>query len=939
MIRIRALVAGALLGGCVATAAIAQTTGAIVGRVDVKTGGGLPMVLVEAKGPALQGSRTATTDGSGRYRLALLPPGAYDLTFTKQGFATETRKGVVVQLARDLTIDVALAATMEEQVLVTGEGQAIETGSSTLGANLDSRAIESIPTGRNYSSILRVAPGVSDDISSAANPSGDPDQTAISVYGSSGAENSYYIDGVNTTGIEYGFEGKKLNYEFIEAVDVKTGGYEAEYGKSTGGVVNVITKSGSNQFHGDVFGYYDADSLQSSAKATSSPTGTVASFTRQDFGFDVGGPIVKDKLWYFVAYDRVDNTTNRAQPVSGTEIPTDTTRDLASAKLTWQIAANHQLQFTYFQDPQTNSGAIIDGNHTLNGTPPTYLGDQKFGGEDYAIRYQGILGPRWILTAQAARHGEQNSQLPATSAGNQIQYRDAGNNFAQTGGFGLIQTKDFSRDMLTVAASAAYGPHEIKFGGEYEEENADVVKRMSGGQRVDVVANTVNPLLPIYVHNYWTTPNATVANAPVSQLNASPKHKITSLFVQDGWAVRSDLTWNFGLRWDRQQIIDASGVAQIDLRDDFAPRLGFAWDPTHDHKSKVFASFGYYYEQLPMDLVIRSFSYERQPRIVNYDPVSVTPDANAESAYGTPSAILGGFTEPSDPHLKGQYLSEFILGGEREFAPDWVIGAKGIYREYRRVIEDFLCVNDGTYCIGNPGHGIMKQIFTLDYSTTYAAPKPKRQYKGIQIDVTKRFSKNWQMLASYVWSKLDGNFDGEFAPFTNVGADPNISAAYDYYDFFTNGSDLTKITNNGALSNDRRHQFKFAGVYVTPVKLQIGWFAYWRTGTPLSRYGYSDAYGRYEFFLTNRGSEGRNPDDYEADLHLAYPLEIKKKVTINFMLDVFSLLDAQRPVLLDQRWGFQEADNASPTPVNPSYGDPILRTRPRAARLGLRVSF
>ena len=233
----------------------------------------------------------------------------------------------------------------------------------------------------------------------------------------------------------------------------------------------------------------------------------------------------------------------------------------------------------------------------------------------------------------------------------------------------------------------------------------------------------------------------------------------------------------------------------------------------------------------------------------------------------------------------------------------------------------------------------MKEIFTLDYSTTFPSPKPERTYKAVQVDVTKRFSKNWQMLASYVYSKLDGNFDGEYAPFTNVGADPNISAAYDYYDFFTNGSDLTKITNTGNLSNDRRHQFKFSAAYTTPVNLQIGVFAYWRTGTPLTRFGYSDAYGRYEFFLTERGAEGRNPDDYEIDLHLNYPLEIKKKVTLNFLLDVFSLLNAQQPVLLDQRWGFAEADNASPTPVNPTYGEPILRTRPRALRFGLRVSF
>ena len=765
------------------------------------------------------------------------------------------------------------------------------------------------------------------------------------MYGSSGAENAFYIDGVNTTGVEYGFQGKELNYEFIEAVDVKTGGYEAEHGKSTGGIINVITKSGSNQFHGDVFGYYDADGLQSSTDATVSPNGTVTGFTRQDFGFDVGGYFVKDKLWFFVAYDRVDNTTTTRLPdtvppaLIGTEVDSKSKRDLAAAKLTWQVNANHQLQLTYFQDPRDDTGAINDANHTLNGTPTTYEGLQSFGGSDYALRYQGILGPRWILTAQVARHDEKNSVEPATAAGDVIQYRDVAAGNVQTGGFGLIQTKDFSRDILTIDASASYGPHEIKFGGEYERESAEVVKRFSGGQQVDVAPNAVNPTLPIYIHSFWTTPTATLPSPPVSQLNASPEHKDTSLFVQDRWSIRSDLTLSFGLRWDRQQIIDASGTTQIDLKKDFAPRLGITWDPTKDGKTKVYGSFGWFYEQIPMDLVIRSYSYERQPIIVNYDPVSNTADPAAEADYGTPSAILGGFTEPSDPNLKGQYIQEFIVGGEREVARNLVVGAKAIYRSYERVIEDFLCLDGTAYCIGNPGHGIMTNISSFDDAlVTYPAPKPKRVYKALQVDVTKRFADNWQLLASYVWSKLDGNYDGEYSPFTNVGADPNISAAYDYFDFFTDGEDLTRITNRGALSNDRRHQLKVSGYYLTPVKLQVGASAYWRTGTPRTRYGYADDYRRYEYFLTQRGAEGRNPQDYEIDVHLGYPLAIKR-FTINFLLDIFSLLNAQRPVLLDQRWDFQEADNTSPTPTNPNYGEPILRTRPRAVRIGLRFSF
>jgi Carboxypeptidase regulatory-like domain/TonB-dependent Receptor Plug Domain len=917
----------------IATSAAAQTTGSIAGKVTDSSGASLPGVTVEAKSPALQGTRVALSDGRGDYRLTLLPPGLYAVSYKLEGFAPETRAGITVSLGKETTLDSALKPAASGEITVTAAAPVIDSASTGIGTNLGTRSIETLPTGRNYSSIAQVAPGVSSD----ANP-GNPDQNTISVYGSSGAENSFFIDGMNTTNVEYGFQGKELNFEFIREVNVKTGGYEAEFGRSTGGIINVITKSGGNAYTGDVFGYYDNDSWQSGAKpvVANTPTG----FRRNDAGVDVGGYLMKDKLWFFAAYDRVRNGVDNALPegpAAGTIVTSNSRRNLGSAKLTFNAAPNQSIVFTFLQDPRVDTGAINDNNHTLIGDPSTYLGRQDFGGRDYALRYDGSLASNWIFSASTARHREKNSVGPATAAGAGIQFRDTENNFFQTGGFGLIQDKKFDRKSLGGSATWYVHGNEIKGGLEFETEDADVMKAMSGGQQVDVIFNKANPSKPIYKHFYWTTPDATVGNAPVSALVASPRHKNTALYLQDRWAF-NNVTVNAGVRWDRQQIIDASGVTQIDMKKDYAPRLGIAWDPSGQHATKLFASYGRFYEQIPMDLVIRSFSYERQPRIINYSPTSTTPDANAEKDFETASAILGGFTEPSDPNIKNQYLTEYIVGGEREVMPDVAVGVKGIYRSYGRVIEDFLCVDDGTYCIGNPGEGIMKEIFTLDYSTTYAAPKPERKYKGVQFDVTKRYSHNWQAIASYIYSKLDGNYDGEYAPFTNVGADPNISAAYDYYDFFTNGSDLSKITNRGPLSNDRRHQFKVSGTYNTPYKLNVGFSAYWRSGTPLTRYGYSDAYGRYEFFLTERGAEGRTPSNYDADVHFGYPIALRG-TTVMLMLDVFNIFDTQRAVLIDQRWGFTEDDNKSPTPVNPGYGKPFLRTPPTSARVGVRITF
>ncbi len=918
----------------IAASAAAQTTGSIVGRVTDETGGVLPGVSVEARSTALQGSRTAVTDGTGAYRLELLPPGEYTVTFTLEGFANATHEQIAVSLGRDTTLPASLRASVAASITVTSDAPVVDTTTSTQGLNLNTRAILTLPTARNYAAVVQITPGVASD----ANPE-NTRQESVTVYGSTGAENVYYIDGVNTTGAEYGFQGKELNFEFIQAVDVKTGGYEAEFGRSTGGIINVITKSGGNELHGDLFAYHDDESQQSGAEAVASVAGTSRGFTREDFGIGLGGFLVKDKLWFFAAYDRVKNTFDTALPPGGPQegqvVRSTDDRDLGAAKLTYRLNDNQSLIATFFQDPRDDTGAINDASHTLNGDPLTYTGVRSFGGKDYAFRYEGILSASWLLTAQATRHQEENSVGPATSAGDVVQFRAVDDNFFQTGGFGLLQTKDFQRDGAGGSVTRYLTRHEVKFGLEHEKEQADVVRRFSGGQQVDVFGTDSGQ---VYSHFYWTTPTATVANAPVSALVASPEHKNTTAYLQDRWTVRPNLSLSLGVRWDRQEIIDAAGTKQIDLDQDYAPRLGFVWDPSAAGRAKLYGSYGRYYEQIPMDLVIRSFSFERQARIFNFSPTSTTPDAAAEAALGEESVIFGGFTEPSDPDLRNQYINEYLLGYEHEVRPDLALGIKAIYRDYGEVIEDFLCADDGTYCIGNPSQGIMREVFTLDYARTLPAPEPKRVYKGVQLDATKRFSQNWQALASYIYSKLEGNFDGLYAPFTNVGADPNISAAYDYFDFFTNGSDLTRITNDGPLSNDRRHQFKLSGLYVTPWKLSVGLSAYYRTGTPVTRYGYSDIYARYEFFLTRRGAEGRTPDNYEADLHLGYPLTVGP-VTFNFLVDVFNLLDAQRAVLLDQRWGFQEADNSSPIPVNPDYGKAVLRTPPRSYRLGLRVSF
>ncbi|HEY4641981.1 MAG TPA: TonB-dependent receptor, partial [Thermoanaerobaculia bacterium] len=404
----------------------AQTTGSISGHVTDTSGATLPGVTVEATSAALQGVRAATSDINGLYRLPLLPPGSYTVAFTLSGFGQKKQAAVSVLLGKETAVDAVLTPAMTESITVGSFAPPIDTSSNTLGTNLNATQIETLPTARNYSSVAQITPGVSID----AIQTDDKQTPSITVYGSSGAENAFYVDGVNTTNSEYGFQGKELNFEFIEAMEVKTGGYEAEYGRATGGIINVITKSGSNQMHGDVFGYDTSDSLQTSSHSVAGPT--PGGFTRKDYGVDVGGFIVRDKLWFFGAYDQVRNTQSNILlqgPLGGDAVTSPSHRNLGSAKLTYSYNPSHTFVATFLQDPRIDGGAIDDANHKLTGDAITFLGQQNFGGRDYALRYDGIVSNTWLFSAQGSRHKENNSVGPATAAGDAIEYIDTRHNF------------------------------------------------------------------------------------------------------------------------------------------------------------------------------------------------------------------------------------------------------------------------------------------------------------------------------------------------------------------------------------------------------------------------------------------------------------------------------------------------------------------------------
>jgi outer membrane receptor protein involved in Fe transport len=901
----------------VAAGAFAQTTGAIVGTVG-QAGTPLPGVTVEARSPNLQGARVETTDAGGHFRLSVLPPGDYTVTATLSGFNTVTQKNVHVGLGGTVTLEVAMSPSASERITVTGAAPVIDVTSSSSGTNVTSEAMASLPIARNFTGVTQIAPGTKTDAA------------GTTVYGSTGAENQYVIDGLNTTGIRSGTDVKQLNFDFVQEVEVKTGGLPAEYGRMTGGMINAITKSGGNEFTGDVFGFDQAGGLRSSNSTLDQRPFTAGSTTTDhsqlDYGLDAGGYFIKDRLWFFGAFDSTDTTranyrinttlvipkesdlpTGYTLPL-GSVIDTKIKSQLFAGKLTLRATESQNLTVSLFGDPTKTSGALFG----VNGPPTTTQGELKTGGSDYIGRYSGIFTTKFLVNGEAGHHHEDGRTSGIGTTIPSLQDATVSPNIF-TGGFTFFDRNKYDRDVAKLSATAFLSNHEFKVGGDYEKMKADVQNFQGGaGQRIyKFLTGTTN----YYRHRYYVDDLAsgfklsdpTTWKIALPQV-AQPETKNNSLYAQDSWRVAPNFTVNAGLRWESQKLLGRGGVVATEINDNWAPRFGVIWDVANNGRSKAYANAGRFYENIPMDINIRSFGGELVCFCYNFsaDPASLAPDPKAPRK----SSLLGGAT-PVDPNLKGQYIDELLGGYEYEIRPNLAIGIKGTYRKLGRVIEDMLKAPiDGSYIITNPGSGIGAESGFYDGVSTAPAPKATRTYKGVELTANKRFSDNYQFFASYVWSRLEGNYDGTFQASTGQ-LDPNINSAYDYADFLVN--------NHGLLSNDRTHQLKFYGSYQFPTGsmmsgLDVGAAFHYASGTPLTAVGYSAGYANWEYYLTTRGALGRGPADYEADLHLDYPIKFGTG-RLSIIGDVFNVMDRQGKTALDLRFDrVQDVTGANPCP-------------------------
>jgi outer membrane receptor protein involved in Fe transport len=649
-----------------------------------------------------------------------------------------------------------------------------------------------------------------------------------------------------------------------------------------------------------------------------------------------------------------------AAPSAGESFDTDT--NIYAAKLTWTPVSNHTLVATGFGDPTTQTGWLGVSNSDAGAA----VRENLIGSHNFALRYSGILTPKFLMEAMVGMHKQRNELSPGSDLGRTVPRQiDETNGQYEHGGFQRFQNDQARRDSFSLKFSNFVGSHELRYGLDVERNKYD-------GDLHELWYRFFGP--------------AAFANSYIQARDYSVIGKGTTtngaFFVQDQWKITSNLQLNLGLRYEEQWLDSANNVAvgasndeaeacntdptacrtidQLKLKNNWSPRIGLVWDPMKNGKSKVYAFAGRFYEAIPLDLNIRAINGERYI-IQQFGNTRSLDSSNWVNPSGSPLAVNGTWTlnrtsnltalTPLDEDLKAQYQNEFILGGEYQFTNVWSAGVRFVDRELKRVIEDFGIFTDPAdptaltgYIIGNPGEG------------NFGAPfdKPQRYYRALEFTLQRAKSNNWQLYSSFVYAKAKGNYEGLYISGYDQ-LDPNITALYDIPSFLANAS--------GTLRSDKPYQFKVHGAYTWPFGLTVSEGFFLSAGIPISAQGPEivNGYGDGTIWLKARGSEGRTPAYWSLDLHADYELPFFKKdsgKSLSVIVDAFNVFNRHEVLEVDQDYTFEGQDGFADTwaaegnldsfgnprfngslPASPFYKTPILYQAPRSVQLGFKFAF
>jgi len=891
-----------------------KVTGAIIGKVNDEEGATLPGVNVTVSSPNIMGDRTTVTDVNGRFRFPALPPGVYSVKAELPGFNTVIRTDIRLHTTIRLTADFTMAiATIEEEVTVIAQSPTVDVKTSeTASVTLTDELLRAMPTSQFVTGIVNLAPGVDGNVAYGA---------------SSGTGIAYQMDGVDVSDPEGGTAWVFLDYNIIEEAKIMGIGLNAEYGAFTGVIFNTITKSGGNEFsgHAEIIAqstnkkflgmdnFWATDNNQTYIEDNTGLTSPIQGLW--DSSFHLGGPFIKDKLWFFLGlqyYRSLNRPTGLIEPHF---------RDYKQPRFFLKITSQLSPKFNLTGVLEIDSyNGINRSTGTTSPTPET--GVKQTSPEtvgNFNLTY--ILSPSTFFDLKGSYFSGYyylDPQGEGTAVFDAEQYIWLYNNE-------WWYKADRKRGQVNAAISHyaedfIEGSHDFKFGAEFEWAWARSQSGYTG--YIEGIGSGV------YIYDWYGYLYA----YQYTGYDFNTSYTRTELFAQDSWSISDNLTLNLGLRYSmmRGKVKYISGSVYSTNR--IAPRFGLAWDVFGDHTTVLKGHFGRFTEAMYTAV------HDRLNPLSAFGVWSYWEETSPDVWEKWYQQVLTENLFADD--IRHPYMDQYTIGIERELFKDASIGISYINRRWKDILNPYdilaeyeeITVNDpitgAPYTVYNqtnpgvsqlvvdniekdPSKGIMDDVY--------------RQYHGIEVLFNKRFSDRWQLLASYVWSKCTGTIDNTWGDDIGWGGstdDPNWW-----------------INRNGSSYNDPTHMVKLQGSYILP--LDIHFNAYFRhiTGRTYTRGArFRLDQGRRTILTEKKGSR-RYENQTSIDLRLEKTFTFKDRFRVGFMLDIFNVFNDDSitswGTTVDSTW-FPD----DPTSYASSDGHRVYSlVSPRAIRLGIRFFF
>jgi hypothetical protein len=865
----------------------ASGDGSLVGHVTASDKTTLADTEVTVRNPETGFTRTVKADAEGYYRFPFLPVGKYTVEASKGGSALGKLADVTVGLGTATTANVSLDVVNLGTIEVTGTRiiNAVDVKSTESATNVTRDELARLPVERDAVAVALLAPGLVKGDSNLGSR-GHSKGNGISFGGSSIAENTFYINGLNVTDFYNRLGFSSVPYAFYKEFQIKTGGYSVEFGRTTGGVINAVTRSGTNAFDFGTEVAWEPRFLQSSGSNRYRPNGDPQVISHYD-EYDrttatayASGPLVKDKLFFFALYEARNYQPKNTSDDGSLFEKGDADNGFWGAKVDWQINDRNLLELLAFSDKDETATDTygFDLNSGRRGAYDNTDFD-KTGGTNWAATFTSYLTDSLSVKAL---YGENERKSTANSLNdlecNRIRDRrdDAVVDDVGCTSTTVVSDRSDTREEARLDFEWTLGEHQLRFGLDHENNTSDHSQFYPGpGQFLYEV--------------YTTSPGATLANGGVvpagvdayvrtrrNEVNGTFETINSAYYLEDNWSVTSSLVLNAGVRVEAFDNKNSAGDSYIKMDDMVAPRFGFSWDVKGDSRSKIFGNAGRYF--LPVANVInikqagglldeRTFypfegfeTFEHNGQTYQR-PILGPQIGPVDNSQG--NGTVGDLRGEVDKDMDAVYQDELILGFQAMLDDKWSWGARGIYRKLHNAIDDMEISSNGILCDGAPGSvgyvmgnpGKTVTVFTdtncdgesdgyVNIDTSKAGwalsddegnyvgergySKPKRDYKALELVLDRAWDDQWSLNASYTLSFSKGNAEGPVNSDTNF-ADTGRTENFD--------DPWVNLNAYGYLPNDRRHQFKLRSAYALTQQWQVGATLNVQSGRPISALG------------------------------------------------------------------------------------------------------